>query len=92
VHHYSAGYLHAKTVCVDGEVSSIGSANWDIRSFSINYELTAVTYDKDVSQQLVAAFQNDLGDCVAFDLTRYQRRGRLLRFRDSLARLASPLL
>ncbi|AGI69066.1 cardiolipin synthetase Cls [Octadecabacter antarcticus 307] len=92
VHHYTSGFLHAKTVCVDGEVSSIGSANWDIRSFSINYELTAVIYDKHVAQQLVVAFHNDLADCVAFDVTQYKRRGRLLRFRDSLARLASPLL
>ena len=92
VHHYTAGFLHSKTVCVDGEISSVGSANWDIRSFSINYELTAVIYDKDVSQQLVAAFQADLADCVAFDVASYNSRGRLLRFRDSLARLASPLL
>jgi cardiolipin synthase len=92
VHHYQSGYLHAKTVCVDGQISSIGSANWDIRSFSINYELTAVVYDRGVSQQLVAAFHDDLADCAAFEVTEYQSRGRLLRFRDSVARLASPLL
>jgi len=92
LHHYTSGFMHAKMVCVDAEISSIGSANWDIRSFSINYELTAVIYDQDVSEQLVAAFQADLADCVAFDVAHYQSRGRLLRFRDSLARLASPLL
>jgi cardiolipin synthase len=92
VHHSKSEYLHAETVCVDGEISSIGSANWDIRSFSINYELTAVIYDQDVSHQLVAAFQADLANCVAFDTADYQSRGRSLRFRDSLARLASPLL
>lgn len=89
---YDAGYLHAKTVCVDGEICSIGSANWDIRSFSINYELTAVIYDRGVSQQLVTAFHDDLADCVAFDVASYQSRNRLMRFRDSVARLASPLL
>jgi cardiolipin synthase len=92
VHLYESGFLHAKTVCIDGEVSSIGSANWDIRSFRINYELTAVIYDRDVSQQLVTAFQDDLANCLAFDVAEYQSRGRLLRFRDSVARLASPLL
>jgi cardiolipin synthase len=92
VHHYTSGFMHAKTVCVDGEVSSIGSANWDIRSFSINFELTTVIYDRGVSQQLVAAFQDDLANCVAFDVVQYQSRGRLLRFGDSVARLASPLL
>lgn len=92
VHHFTAGFMHAKTVCVDGEITSIGSANWDIRSFSINYELTALIYDRDVAQQLVTAFERDLGGCVAFDVARYQSRGRILRFRDSVARLASPLL
>ena len=92
VHHYQSGYLHSKTVCVDGEVSSIGSANWDIRSFSINYELTAVIYDRGVAQQLVAAFHDDLAECAAFEVAEYQSRNRLLRFRDSVARLASPIL
>jgi cardiolipin synthase len=90
--HYDAGFLHAKTVCIDGKISSIGTANWDIRSFSINYELTAVIYDVGVSQQLVQAFEADVADCVAFDVATYRARGRLLRFRDSVARLAAPLL
>ena len=84
--------MHAKTVCIDGKVSSIGTANWDIRSFSINYELTAVIYDLDVAKQLVKAFEADVADCVVFDVAAYQARGRLLRFRDSVARLAAPLL
>lgn len=41
---YQKGYLHAKTISVDSEICSIGSANIDIRSFSINYELNAVLY------------------------------------------------
>ena len=90
--HYDAGFLHAKTVCIDGKISSIGTANWDIRSFSINYELTAVIYDVGVSQELVQAFEADVADCVAFDVATYRARGRLLRFRDSVARLAAPLL
>ncbi len=89
---YEAGYLHAKTICVDGKICSIGSANWDIRSFSINYELTAVIYDDAVSAQLVSAFSEDLKGCVAFDPVAYAARPRLSRFKDSLARLASPLI
>jgi cardiolipin synthase len=41
VHLYGEGYLHAKMLSIDGEVCSIGSANLDIGSFSINYELIA---------------------------------------------------
>lgn len=49
VYLYEKGYLHAMTISVDSEVCSIGSANIDIRSFSINYELNAVVYDSDLA-------------------------------------------
>jgi cardiolipin synthase len=41
---YEKGYLHAKTISIDSDICSIGSANIDIRSFSINYELNAVFF------------------------------------------------
>ena len=43
---YEKGYLHAKTISIDGEICSIGSTNIDIRSFSINYEINAVIYKR----------------------------------------------
>lgn len=93
VHHNTAGSVHAKTtVCADGELSSIGSATKDIRSFSINHESTALIYVRAVAQQRVAAFEHDLGGCVPFDVSRYRSPGPLPRFRNSIARLASPLL
>ncbi|MDR1572428.1 MAG: cardiolipin synthase, partial [Clostridiales Family XIII bacterium] len=42
---YDAGFLHAKTMAVDGEVASVGSANFDIRSFRLNFETNAFIYD-----------------------------------------------
>ncbi len=89
---YDAGYLHAKTIAIDGRICSIGSANWDIRSFSINYELTAVIYDAGIAGQVVAAFEADRAGCWRFDPADYAARPRLVRFRDSVARLAAPLL
>ncbi len=92
VHMYGKGYLHAKTLNIDGEVCSIGSANLDIRSFSINYELNAVIYDARLAQELEAAFERDLKDCYPFDAVEYRRSPILKRLRDSTARLLSPLL
>ena len=86
------GYLHAKTICIDGAICSIGSANWDIRSFSINYELIAVMYDSVIAGKIVTAFKADLEGCTQFDPVEYTSRSHLVRFRDSVARLASPLL
>jgi cardiolipin synthase len=89
---YEKGYLHAKTISVDSEVCSIGSANIDIRSFSINYELNAVLYSEPVARKLEEDFERDLAHCTPFDLEEYRRRNPLVRFRDSVARLLSPLL
>jgi cardiolipin synthase len=89
---YGKGYLHAKTLSIDGEVCSIGSANLDIRSFSINYELNAVIYDARLTQELEAAFERDLDDCYPFDAAGHRESSALKRLRDSTARLLSPLL
>jgi cardiolipin synthase len=89
---YDCGFLHAKTVVADGWVASVGSGNWDIRSFSINYELNAMIYDTVVAAEVEAGFERDRAKCRRFDPDDYRDSSRLLRFRDSVARLVSPLL
>ena len=89
---YQGAYFHAKTVCVDSAICSIGSANMDIRSFSINYETNLVIYDADVTRELEADFMADSKQCVAFSAEEYESRFSASRFLDSTARLFSPLL
>ena len=89
---YQKGYFHPKTINVDSVICSVGTANMDIRSFSINYEVNAVIYDDRFSQQLAADFLKDQQDCLEFSLHEYERRHMLVRLRDSVARLFSPML
>jgi cardiolipin synthase A/B len=89
---YEGGFLHAKTVVADGWVASVGSGNWDVRSFSINYELNALVYDTAVAAEVEAGFERDRAKCRVFDPDEYRAGPRWARFRDSLARLVSPLL
>ena len=89
---YQGAYFHAKTVCVDSDTCSIGSANMDIRSFSINYETNLVVYDEALTRELEADFAADLQCCVRFSAEEYEARGRGARFIDSTLRLCSPLL
>ena len=89
---YEKGYLHAKTISIDSEICSIGSTNIDIRSFSINYELNAVLYSKQLAMKLEEDFERDLTHCTEFDVGQYLARNFAIRFRDSVARLLSPLL
>lgn len=89
---YEGEYFHAKTVCIDSILCSIGSANMDIRSFSINYETNLVIYDRAVTCELEADFLKDEARCVPFLAEEYDRRPRMSRFVDSTLRLCSPLL
>ena len=89
---YEKGYLHAKTISIDSEICSIGSATIDIRSFSINYEINAVLYSKRLARELEEDFERDLVHCTEFDAKEYQKRNVAVRFRDSVARIVSPLL
>lgn len=89
---YQGEYFHAKTVCVDTTLCSIGSANMDIRSFAINYETNLVIYDESVTAELEADFKSDLEKCVPFTVGEYKSRPVLSRFVDSTMRLCSPLI
>ena len=92
IYFYQHGYLHAKTIMVDGEMCSIGTANMDIRSFSINYETNAMIYDLKLTRELEKDFDIDQGNCVEFHWWEYRMEPWLVRLRDSMYRLCSPLL
>ena len=85
-------YFHPKTISIDSELCAIGSANMDIRSFSINYELMAVIYDREKTLELESAFRRDREECIPFSAESYLNSRMPMRFRDSVARLFSPLL
>jgi cardiolipin synthase A/B len=89
---YDRGFLHAKTCVVDGEACSVGTANWDVRSFKLNFETNAFIYDRGVCDELRRAFERDLEHCTQMTSERYAARGRLVRVKESISRLLTPLL
>lgn len=89
---YQGAYFHPKTIAVDSVVCSIGSANMDVRSFTINYETNLVIYDREVTKRLESAFVADIRHCEVFSAEAYQRLPVMHRFGDSVMRLFSPLL
>lgn len=89
---YQKGYFHPKTLNIGSTICTVGTANMDIRSFSLNYEVNAVIYDSEKAQELTQAFYHDLESCEEWTLDEYRSRNSFLRLRDSASRLASPLL
>lgn len=92
IFYYQGDYFHVKTINIDSVLCSIGSANMDIRSFTINYELNLVIYDEKTAKKLEEDFINDLTHCQEFKLKAYKKGNLMGRVRDSVFRLASPLL
>lgn len=89
---YENGFIHAKTIVVDGEVSSIGTANMDIRSFKLNFEVNAFIFDARVAESLEIQFNIDLGESSIIDKAIYNSRSNMTRIKESLIRLVSPIL
>jgi cardiolipin synthase len=89
---YQGAYFHCKTIAVDSVVCSIGSANMDIRSFTINYETNLVIYDRETTRQLESAFLADIRQCEPFHADAYMRLPGYRRLGDSVMRLFSPVL
>ena len=89
---YDKGFLHSKTIIVDEALSSVGTANFDMRSFKLNFEMNAFIYDKNFAKKLSQAFIHDLEDSSELTLERYNNRSRLIRFKESVSRLFSPIL
>jgi cardiolipin synthase len=88
---YDNGFIHAKTVVVDGQAASVGSANWDIRSFRLNFEANAFLYSAEYAGQLKKAFLDDLARCTEITPETYAKRSRWIRAKEQFSRLLSPL-
>ncbi|HBQ27220.1 MAG TPA: cardiolipin synthase, partial [Syntrophomonas sp.] len=89
---YQKGFLHSKMVCTDGFASSVGTANLDIRSFELNFEVNAFIYDEEISRQLEENFLSTLEDCIEITRETYATRPMRVRFKEGLFRLLSPIL
>ena len=89
---YEDGFLHAKSLCIDESVSCLGTANMDIRSFSLNFEINAVIYSEQVTQRLMTEFENDMLNSREMTKTDYDKRGLQERVKERCSRLFSPIL
>lgn len=91
VYAYVPRFIHAKTLVIDDELSMIGTANMDNRSFRLNFEVIAAIYDQSAASTLAAQFLKDCESATKLhaDLQPDSFSERLVA---SLARLAAPLL
>lgn len=89
---YNDGFIHSKTVYIDGFVTSVGTANMDIRSFDLNFETNAFIYDRDITKEHEEQFMKDIEKCTEITKEWYDKRTAWFRVKESISRLISPML
>jgi cardiolipin synthase len=92
VYKFRPGFIHAKICVIDDQVASVGSANFDMRSFELNFETNAVIYDAEVALTIGEKFLKDVAE-NSDQMTReqYSARGILIKLKESISRLYTPI-
>lgn len=89
---YEPGFLHEKVMLIDDSNSTVGTPNFDNRSFRLNFEVTALIADEGFASEMEAMFEQDFAHAVPINPDELDKKPIWWRFGVNLSRLASPLL
>ena len=89
---YENGFLHSKVFIMDDILCSIGTANLDIRSFQLNFEVNGFIYDREINRQMVDQFFKDIELSQEMTMIKYEKRSNWIKIKESVSRLLSPIL
>lgn len=92
IYEYQPGILHAKSMVVDDGWATVGSANMDVRSFRLNFEINAAIYGPEFASGLAEVFERDLAQAREITMDDMDNKGMPTRMAESLARVMSPVL
>ncbi|MEK7137300.1 MAG: phospholipase D-like domain-containing protein, partial [Patescibacteria group bacterium] len=92
IYEYLPGFLHGKEIVVDGSWASIGTANMDIRSFRLNFEVNINVYSKDAVAILEENFRKNLKSCREITAAVFAERPVRDRVIENVVRVLSPIL
>ena len=89
---YQDGFLHGKFMLIDDNVATVGTANFDNRSFRLNFEITAVVVDTDFANSVEQMFLDDLASSRLMEPDEYDNKPYWFKLAVRTARLAAPVL
>jgi cardiolipin synthase len=88
---YADGFMHQKVILVDDVAASVGTANFDNRSFRLNFEITAMVADSTFVEEVEHMLQNDFAASRKVGPNEYSERPFWFRLAVRLARLTAPI-
>jgi cardiolipin synthase len=92
IYEYQAGQFHPKVLTLDGCWSLVGTANFDVRSLYLNFEVGVVLYNISVAEQLEHHFDQDIPNAWHVDPAVWSNRPTWERLKESFCRMFSPVL
>lgn len=92
VYRYEKGFLHSKVLIVDNEVVSVGTCNFDYRSFYLNFEINVNIYKKSTATDFKNQFYRDINESKKLELEDFEQRSIYIKIKESILRLLSPIL
>lgn len=92
IYFYNAGMLHSKVLIIDDELSSVGSTNFDFRSFEHNFEANLILYSPELNAELRKVFLDDQEFCERVYADEWKKRPAIHRGLESVVRLLAPIL
>lgn len=92
VYFYEKGMLHSKAVIIDDDFCTVGSTNFDFRSFEHNFEANMLIYSTEFNARMKALFMRELHDSRRITSAEWNRRPFLEKALESVMRLLSPIL
>lgn len=85
-------FSHSKVMVIDGEIASVGSGNFDYRSFEHNFETNALIYNEQAAKAITAEFNSHCSEEIRLTYETFKNRSRWRKFLEGLAHFFSPLL
>ncbi|HLC75611.1 MAG TPA: cardiolipin synthase [Candidatus Peribacterales bacterium] len=92
IYEYLPAFLHIKGIVVDGYFVSIGTANMDMRSFFLNFEVNMNLYSREIAVHLEQIFESRRQQSEEIILTDFAKRSSLVRLLENSSRVFSPIL
>lgn len=85
-------FSHSKVIVIDNEIVSVGSGNFDYRSFEHNFETNVIIYNKEIANKTETFFREHCSKAVQLEYVAFKKRPMLTKFMEGLAKFFSPLL
>ena len=92
IYFYKKGFVHSKTIVIDDEISTVGTANMDVRSFEQNFEANVLMYDPNIAVKMRQLFEEDRANSEEVNKADWEKRPISQKVKESVARLFSPVL